>query len=90
MLIDYSIKEQVLDLLPYLSMASLMGFAVYAAGLLQFPSRWSLLLTQITAGIVVYVFLCRAFRLKAFMEIWQAGFNMIKKSGFKMMVQGFK
>ena len=60
----------MLDLFPYLIMAVLMGIAVYAAGLLQFSHHWSMLLVQITMGIVIYVFLCRVFRLKAFMEIW--------------------
>ena len=70
-LIHYPIKEQVLDLLPYLIVSVLMGGAVYAPGLLQFPNHWSRLLVQIATGIFVYVFLCRAFRLKAFMDIWR-------------------
>jgi len=91
MLISYPIKEQVFDLFPYLMVSVLMGTVVFATGSLQFPNHWSLLLAQITTGIVAYVLLCRVFRLKAFMEIWQAGFNKIKTSGFKMStVQGFK
>jgi O-antigen/teichoic acid export membrane protein len=75
MLISYPIKEQILDLFPYLIMASLMGIATYAAGLLHFPNHWSLLLAQITTGFFVYAGLCRAFRLKAFMEIWEEMWN---------------
>jgi O-antigen/teichoic acid export membrane protein len=71
-LISYPIREQALDLFPYLIVSLLMGSAVYAAGLLQFPGHWSTLLVQITAGVFVYVGLCRVFRLKAFMDIWQA------------------
>jgi teichuronic acid exporter len=74
-LISYPIREQVLDLFPYFIVAVLMGIAVYAAGFLQFPNHWSMLLVQITTGIFIYVCLCRAFRLKAFMEIWQAMWN---------------
>ena len=74
-LIDYPIQEQLRDLLPYVIMAVLMGIAVYAAGLLPFPNHWSMLLVQITIGIVIYVFLCWLFQLVAFMEIWQAGRN---------------
>lgn len=74
-LISYPIKEQMFDLFPYLIMASLMGVAVYAAGLPQFVHHWSLLLVQITTGMVAYVLLCRVFRLQAFMEIWQALWN---------------
>jgi O-antigen/teichoic acid export membrane protein len=83
-LISYPIKEQMLDLFPYLIMASLMGFAVYAAGLMPFAHHWSLLLVQITMGMAVYVPLCRVFRLQAFMEIWDAGWNKMKTSGVRV------
>ena len=82
-LISYPIKEQVLDLFPYLIMASLMGVVVYAAGLLPFANHWSMLLVQLTTGVVVYVLLCRVFRLQAFMDLWDAGWNRIKTSGVK-------
>ena len=74
-LIGYPIREQVRDLSSYLIMAALMGMAVYAVGLLPFSSYWSMLLVQIAVGIVTYVGLCRVFRLSAFMEVWQAGWN---------------
>jgi teichuronic acid exporter len=83
-LIGYPAREQVFDLFPYLTVSVLMGIVVYAAGLLPFSHHWSMLLVQITTGIVIYVFLCRLFRLTAFMEIWQAGWNKIKTSGFGM------
>jgi O-antigen/teichoic acid export membrane protein len=88
-LIHYPIREQALDLVPYLLSSALMGIAVYAAELLHFSSHWSLLLVQITTGAIVYVGLCRAFRLKAFMDAWQAMWD--KTSGFRVSrVQGFK
>jgi len=59
---------------PYLLMSMLMGMAVYAAGLLPLPNYWSMMSVQLAAGIVVYIVLCRAFRLKAFIEIWEWGF----------------
>lgn len=68
-LIEYRIKEQVLDLLPYLIVSLLMGSAVYAASLLQSPTQWSRLLVQIATGMLVYIGLCRAFRLKAFIDV---------------------
>jgi teichuronic acid exporter len=90
-LISYPIKEQVFDLFPYLIMASLMGFAAYAAGLLHFPNHWYLLFAQITTGFFVYAGLCRAFRLKAFMEVWEAVGGKIRTAGFKVPgIQGFK
>jgi teichuronic acid exporter len=74
-LIGYPIREQIRDLSSYLIMTALMGMAVYAVGLLPFSSYWSMLLVQIAVGIVTYVGLCRVFRLSAFMELWQAGWN---------------
>ena len=74
-LIGYPIREQLRDLSSYLIMTVLMGIAVYAAGLLPFPNHWSMILLQMPLGIVIYVCLCRLFRLTAFMEIWQAGWN---------------
>ncbi len=71
-LISYPIREQVRDLFPYFIVAALMGIAVHAVELLSFPNHWSLLVTQISAGIVVYAGLCRVFRLTAFMDVWQA------------------
>ena len=71
-LINYPFKEQVRDLAPYMSMAVVMGSAVSAVGMLPLLNNWSLLLIQITVGIVIYVALCRVFRLTAFMEVWQA------------------
>ena len=71
LLIKYPIKEQVLDLAPYLTVSLLMGAAVFAVELIQFSSQWSLLAVQISAGIIVYIGLCRAFRLKAFLDNWQ-------------------
>ncbi len=68
-LIGYRTREQLGDLFSYLITAALMGISVYAAGLLPFPSYWSMLLTQVTVGVVIYAVLCWAFRLPAFAEV---------------------
>jgi len=81
-LIDYPIREQVLDLFPYLVSSVAMGVAIHAIAMLQFPSHWSMLLVQIIIGIVLYVFLCRVLRLRAFMDIWQTMLNKVRASGF--------
>jgi teichuronic acid exporter len=82
-LIDYSIREQLGDMMPYLTMSGLMGIAVYAVGSLPFPNDGSMLLAELMTGIVFYVFLCRIFRLTAFMELWEMGRNklVIMRSG---------
>lgn len=74
-LIDYPMRKQLKDLFPYLIMALLMGIALHVTGIIQFPNHWSMLLAQVAVGIGIYVFLCRLFRLTAFMEIWQGGWS---------------
>jgi O-antigen/teichoic acid export membrane protein len=70
-LIDYSIWKQLRDIWPYTFMVALMGMAIYISGLLPFPNYWSMLIVQIAIGIIVYISLCRLFRLTAFMDIWR-------------------
>jgi O-antigen/teichoic acid export membrane protein len=84
-LIGYPIREQLRDLSSYLIMAVLMGAVVYAAGLLPFPNHWSMLLVQIIIGFIVYVSLCRLFRLTAFMEICEEGRNRLALFRFETM-----
>ena len=79
-LIGYSMWEQLRDMCPYLIMSIMMGMAVYAVGLLPFPNDWPMLLAQIALGIIVYIALCRTFRLKTFIEIWQWGLTLIRDS----------
>jgi teichuronic acid exporter len=82
-LIGYSIKEQIFDLFPYFVIAGLMGGVVYATGFAHFPNHFSMLLVQVVTGCALYIVLCRAFRLKAFMEIWQEMWDRLKTAGFK-------
>lgn len=74
-LIGYPILKQLRDLYPYLIVTVLMGMAIYPLGLLPFPNHWFMLLAQITTGIVIYVCLCRLFRMTAFIEMWQTAWN---------------
>jgi len=91
LLINYTTREQVRDVFYYLLNAVLMGCVVYAISLLHFFNLWLLLPTQIIIGVLVYIGLCRAFRLEDFMEIWEAMWNKFKTSGFKVpRAQGFK
>ncbi|MBN2403129.1 MAG: MOP flippase family protein [Spirochaetes bacterium] len=76
-LLNYSIIEQIFDLLPYISVSLLMGVCVYLVSLLPFPNVWSLLLSQIIVGGAVYIGLCRLFKLTVFMEICREGLDRI-------------
>jgi O-antigen/teichoic acid export membrane protein len=85
-LVGYSVREQLRDLTSYFLMAALMGMVVYVIGLLPFPNHLSMLLVQITIGVVIYVCLCRLFRLTAFVEFWQTGRSKMSflKAGIKV------
>lgn len=76
-LIGYSIIAQLRDMIPYLITSILMGIAVYGIGFLPFPGNWSLLTAQIILGAAICISICRAFRLPAFMELWQMIFSRI-------------
>jgi O-antigen/teichoic acid export membrane protein len=77
-LIGYRAREQLFDLSSYLITAILMGSVVYAVGCLPLPNIWYLLLVQISTGFIVYVGLCRLFRLPAFLELWHRGWKRIR------------
>jgi O-antigen/teichoic acid export membrane protein len=76
-LVDYPIREQLHDMLPYLFVALLMGILVSATGLLRYPNDWCRLLVQISIGILAYVVTCRLFRLASFMEICRGGWGAL-------------
>jgi O-antigen/teichoic acid export membrane protein len=67
----YPMRSQVLDVLPYLAAAGIMGGAVAALGWLPFADNISLIVSQVLLGSLIYVILCRGFRLTAFMDPWR-------------------
>lgn len=82
-LIGYPIREQLHDLAPCLIVAVSMGVIIHAVSFLPFPSLWSMLLVQILTAIVVYAGICRLLQIRAYMEIWQASWNIIRILGLK-------
>jgi O-antigen/teichoic acid export membrane protein len=68
-LIRYPIREQLVDLLPYMVVAGLMGAGVYALGLLPFPNNWTLLICQVAAGVLLYLAICASANLAAFQDV---------------------
>lgn len=69
-LVGYGLRAQVRDLLPYLVAASVMGTAVSALAWLPVAQPWVQLLLQVVAGGMIYLLLCRGFRLPVFMDGW--------------------
>jgi len=68
-LLSYPFAEQVRDFAPVLGLASIMGCGVYLAGYLSVQSATMLLFSQVSIGVVLYVFLCSLTRISSFMEI---------------------
>ncbi len=68
-LLGYGPLRQFRDIAIYLLFALLMGGGVYSLTALSFPSRSVLLISQIVAGIAIYLLLCFVFRSSALMEV---------------------
>lgn len=67
-LISYTFKEQMLDVLPNISLALLMALSVYLIKIFQLPLLLTLLI-QVFMGIVVYTLLSLLFRNENFFYI---------------------
>lgn len=67
-LLNYRIKEQLLDASPTLLIAMLMGGVIYLVGLLNM-SNISILLLQVIVGIFIYILLCQIFKEESYMYI---------------------
>jgi O-antigen/teichoic acid export membrane protein len=70
-LISYSWREQLQDLLPYLTISIAMGLVVMGMDLLAIRSPAVLLLLQITVAVITYAAACRLLRLSAFFDTWK-------------------
>jgi len=68
-MLDYPITEQIQDLIPSLTLASIMGGGVYAFHYAPIVNQSALLLVQIMTGGVLYAVLCYIFRISSFMEV---------------------
>ena len=66
---DYSLADQLIDVLPSLAVASLMGAAVFGMEFLGIEPPLLLLTTQVGVGVSLYLALCRALRLAPFMDL---------------------
>ena len=68
-MLDYPITEQIQDLMPSLTLASIMGGGIYALKYAPIVNQSVLLLVQIMTGIVLYAVLCYIFRISSFMDV---------------------
>jgi O-antigen/teichoic acid export membrane protein len=72
-LIDYPVRQQLRDLLPYIVAPALMGLGVYFVGLAPVRNCWLLLLIQVITGVILYVGISSLLRLPQCVEIWRVG-----------------
>ena len=68
-LLGYSYFEQVKDILPYFSLALMMGAVVYLIALIPMPTILTLL-AQVVVGAVIYVGLSSILKLEPFYYIY--------------------
>lgn len=78
-LLNYSYKDQIMDILPSTALALVMGICVIAIGHLKINSLL-LLLIQIFVGMVVYALGSFVFKLEAFSTIREMAVNYIAKN----------
>ena len=74
-LLDYSILEQMKDILPYLGICILMGAPVYAMNYLYLSLGWNMylvLIMQIIVGVGLYVAFSMLFRFEIFKYLLNA------------------
>jgi len=79
-LIDYKVRYQVMDILPNLLIAVVMGFLVYCVGLLNFNNVLKLVI-QIFSGALIYVLLAVVTRNKSFSYLKSIVKEFVKNHG---------
>lgn len=66
--INYSIKQQIKDIIPSLGVALVMALPVYAMSYIPL-NHWFLLPLQIVVGAIITIFICEKFKLPEYHEI---------------------
>ncbi len=68
-LINYSWKEQFVDLAPYAAISVIMGGCVWIVGFLPIRGNFILLISQVFVGVLIYGFLTRAIKDPSYQEV---------------------
>lgn len=79
-LISYSALEQVADIFPSFAIAVFMEVAVNYSVILMPQMNIIRLIFQIIAGIVIYITVCKLFRLKEMELVLKSGAGFLKKA----------
>ena len=76
--LNYSILEQVRDIIPSFIIAMIMAVSVWGISFINLPSV-ALLVIQLSAGVVMIVLLCELVRLDSYLEIKHIALTFINK-----------
>lgn len=68
-MVNYPMKEQVMDILPSFILASLMGIVLYILSTILPINNLSLLIVQLLSGALITIFLSVIFKIKEYNEI---------------------
>ena len=79
-LINYPITEQIFDLAPYLGISMVMGIGVYSIQSFRFHNNYTLLISQVLAGMFIYAVISWVFRMPAFVEVINISRGKLKLS----------
>jgi O-antigen/teichoic acid export membrane protein len=64
-LLDYSYREQLIDVIPSLLIALIMGGVVYVFNFFDLPA-WQVLILQVVSGCIIYIGLAKVFKIESF------------------------
>jgi len=64
-LLDYSYKEQWIDIMPSLLVSITMGIVVYSMNIFMLPAS-QLIVLQVVVGIIAYIVLAKIFRIESY------------------------
>ena len=76
-LMNYSLKEQIVDIIPNLFISTIMGVIVYLLGTLPFPTI-VILMIQVIVGALVFVLESIIFKVESFSYITRIVLNIKK------------
>ena len=68
-LLSYPVKEQIKDIIQILLLALLMGLGVYLVIFIPLQNNITLLLSQVSVGVISYILLCSFANISSFLEI---------------------
>lgn len=77
--LDYTIKEQLQDLLPSIVLSAIMGAVVFLVGCILPLPTLVLLPVQVIAGVITYIGLSAVCRLSTFQYVLETGKKIIKR-----------